>query len=143
MLSALGSRFDVDLYSGSNAADLAVHAKGRVKTHTEMPIVFHESKINLNMTAKSIRSGIPLRIWDVLGCGGFLISNYQAEIPDYLIPGEEIILYSSKEELIELTAYYLNHPKDRAEIAHNAYQKVKEFHTWTIRLSQLLELAFF
>ncbi len=142
LLSALGRDFSVDLYSASDASSLPVHPKGRVKTHTEMPLVFHHSAINLNITAKSIRSGIPLRVWDVLGCHGFLISNYQSEIPNFLTPGEDIILYSCKEELLDLAAYYLEHPKERTEIAENGYQKVKLCHTWPIRLTQMLELAF-
>lgn len=142
LLGALGSRFPVDLYSGSKVSDLPVRSCGRAKTHTEMPLVFHGSQINLNMTAKSIRSGIPQRVWDVLGCGGFLISNYQAEIPEHFIPNEDIVLYSSKEELIALADYYLAHPDVCREIAENGYQKVKQFHTWSIRLTQMLELAF-
>lgn len=142
MLSALGERFSVDLYSGSTATNLPVNARGRVKTHTEMPLVFHESAINLNMTAKSIRTAIPLRVWDVLGCKGFLISNYQAEIPEYFVPGEDIVLYSSREELLDMTAYYLSQPAKRREIAENAYQKIKEHHTYPIRLTEMLEAAF-
>ena len=143
MLTALGQHFSVSLYSGSDASALPVHTCGRVKTHTEMPLVFRQSHINLNMTAKSIRNGIPQRVWDVLGCHGFLISNYQSEIPAYLTPGEDIILYSSREELIDLTAYYMEHPKECLEIAENAYQKVREYHTYPVRLGQMLELAFF
>lgn len=142
LLTTLGERFPVFLYSGSDAAKLPVHSFGRVKTHTEMPLIFHGSQINLNMTAKSIRSGIPQRVWDVLGCGGFLISNYQAEIPEFLVPGEDLLLYSSAEELMELTAYYMEHPNECRTIANNGYQKVKAFHTYPIRLSQMLEYAF-
>ncbi|MGN0350667.1 MAG: DUF3880 domain-containing protein [Roseburia sp.] len=142
LLTALGNKFSVSLYSGSQASTLPVSCRGRVKTHTEMPLVFANSTINLNMTAKAIRSAIPLRIWDVLGCHGFLISNYQSEIPEHFIPGEDIILYSSKEELIDLCAYYLEHPAICREIAENAYQKITQFHTYTIRLLTMLELAF-
>lgn len=142
MLSALGSHFSVDLYSGSNVKNLPVNYRGRVKTHTEMPLVFHKSAINLNMTAKSIRTAIPLRVWDVFGCSGFLISNYQSEIPDYFVPGEDIVLYSSKDELVELTQYYLSHASERKEIARNAYEKVKTYHTYPIRLTEMLEKAF-
>lgn len=80
-----------------------------------------------------------------LGCAGLsglLISNYQAEIPDYFVPGEDIVLYSSKEELLDLTAYYLSHPAERKEIAHNAYEKVKAHHTYLTRITQMLETAF-
>ena len=107
-----------------------------------MPIIFYESQINLNFTAKSIRSGIPLRVWDILGCHGFLISNYQNEIMDYFSPSEDLIVYSSEEELVDLCNYYLSHPKQCHEIAENAYQKVKTQHTYQIRLSQILKAAF-
>jgi len=143
LLMALGKRFNVDLYSGSNALNLPVHMHGRVKTHTEMPLIFHESQINLNMTAKSIRSGIPQRVWDVLGCNGFLISNYQAELPEFLVPNEDFVFYSSEEELVSLVDYYLANPELCKEIANNAYRKVKEYHTWAIRLTQMIEVAFF
>lgn len=142
LLTRLGRQFPVNLYSGSDVSHLPLHACGRVKTHTEMPLVFHNSRINLNITAKSIRSGIPLRVWDVLGCQGFLISNYQAEIPEHFVPGEDLILYSSPEELLELCAYYLEHPEACHEIAVNGYQKIKEFHTWEVRLTQILKAAF-
>lgn len=113
-----------------------------MKTHTQMPLIFHESQINLNMTAKSIRSGIPQRVWDVLGCGGFLISNYQTELMEFLVPNEDFVFYSSEEELISLVEYYLANPRLCKEIAENGYRKVKEFHTWTVRLSQMIEMAF-
>ncbi len=143
LLTALGNHFKVDLYSGSKALNLPVQLHGRVKTHTEMPLIFHESQINLNMTAKSIRSGIPQRVWDVLGCGGFLISNYQTELMEFLVPNEDFVFYSSEEELVALVDYYLANPKLCKEIADNGYRKVKEFHTWTVRLGHMIELAFF
>lgn len=142
LLTALGKHYPVDLYTGSDATSLPVRCRGRVKTHTEMPVIFRRSAINLNMTAKSIRSGIPQRVWDVLGCHGFLISNYQTEIPEHFIPGEDLAVYSSADELLELTDYYLNHPKKCREIAENGYRKIKDYHTYPIRLTQMLELAF-
>lgn len=141
ILTALGRHFPVNLYSGSDASALPVKACELVKTHTEMPIIFHESHINLNITAKSIRTGIPLRVWDVLGCHGFLIYNYQTEVLDHLVPGEDLILYSSKEELVDLCMYYLAHPKECREITENAYEK-KKHHTYVIRMSQILKATF-
>ena len=42
-----------------------------------MPLVFQNSKINLNITLRSIKNGIPLRAIDIMGAGGFLLTNYQ------------------------------------------------------------------
>ena len=107
-----------------------------------MPIIFHQSKINLNLTAKSIRSGLSLRIFDVLGCEGFLITNYQAELPEHFNIGEDLEAYTSLDDLIGKCEYYLSHDKDRQEIAHNGFEKVKKYHTYDIRLTQMLEIAF-
>ena len=61
--------------------DVIVH--GGVDTLKEMPKVFRQSKINLNLSTRSIKTGIPQRVWDILGAGGFLITNYQNELNKY------------------------------------------------------------
>lgn len=142
-LKALSERFNVDLYTGSDTSSMPlIHNRGFAKTNTEMPIIFNQSKINLNLTAKSIRSGLSLRIFDVLGCEGFLITNYQAELPEHFNIGEDLEAYTSLDDLISKCEYYLLHDKERKEIAHNGFEKVKKYHTYDIRLTQMLEIAF-
>jgi spore maturation protein CgeB len=142
-LKALSEHFNVDLYTGSDTYSMPlIHNRGFAKTNTEMPIIFHQSKINLNLTAKSIRSGLSLRIFDVLGCEGFLITNYQAELPEHFNIGEDLEAYSSLDDLMGKCEYYLSHDKERREIAHNGFEKVKKYHTYDIRLTQMLEIAF-
>lgn len=142
-LKALSEHFNVDLYTGSDTYSMPlIHNRGFAKTNTEMPIIFHQSKINLNLTAKSIRSGLSLRIFDVLGCEGFLITNYQAELPEHFNIGEDLEAYTSLDDLMGKCEYYLSHDKDRREIAHNGFEKVKKYHTYDIRLTQMLEIAF-
>lgn len=142
-LKAISEHFNVDLYTGSDTYSMPlIHNRGFAKTNTEMPIIFHQSKINLNLTAKSIRSGLSLRIFDVLGCEGFLITNYQAELPEHFNIGEDLEAYTSLDDLMGKCEYYLSHDKDRQEIAHNGFEKVKKYHTYDIRLTQMLEIAF-
>lgn len=142
-LKVLSEHFNVDLYTGSDTYSMPlIHNRGFAKTNTEMPIIFHQSKINLNLTAKSIRSGLSLRIFDVLGCEGFLITNYQAELPEHFNIGEDLEAYTSLDDLMGKCEYYLSHDKERMEIAHNGFEKVKKYHTYDIRLTQMLEIAF-
>ncbi|MDE7332500.1 MAG: glycosyltransferase [Lachnospiraceae bacterium] len=142
-LQALSHDFHVDIYTRSSCKDLTpgsnLRLKGGVSTLTEMPKVFHCSKINLNITIKSIQSGLSLRIWDVLGCGGFLLSNYQTEIPEYFEIGKDLVCYESIEDLKEKAAYYLTHDDIRMEIARNGYEKVKAQHTWAHRISSMMQ----
>lgn len=142
LMNLIGRNYKLDLYTGSDTTGLPVCNRGLVKTLTEMPLVFHYSKINLNITSKSIREGLPLRIFDILGCGGFLITNYQAELPDLFVPDEDLVVYESDEDLLEKINYYLNHDNVRKEIAHNGYEKVCKLHNYPERILQMISLAY-
>lgn len=142
-MKLLSERFSVDLYTASDTTCLPhIHNKGLAKTLEEMPVIFHNSKINLNITSKAIRSGLPLRIFDILGCGGFVLTNFQPELPEIFTPGEDIVFYESLDDLAEKCDYYLHHESERKEIAESGFEKAKQFHTYPIRLEQMLHLAF-
>lgn len=140
-LNSLAEDFDITLYTRSDTTGLQnVICRDGVSTLTEMPKVFHCSKINLNITMKPIQAGLSLRIWDILGCGGFLLSNYQAEIPEYFEVGKELDCYESLTDLKEKVAFYLTHDDIRAEIANYGYQKVKQFHTYKHRIASIINI---
>lgn len=141
-MKLLGHQYPVKLYTGSDTTGLPVQNCGLVKTLTEMPLVFYNSKINLNITSKSIRTALPLRIFDVLACGGFLLTNYQSELTDYFTIGTDLECYTSEDELLAKTDYYLTHEKQRLEIAHNGLEKVKACHNYPERLLQMISLAY-
>ena len=143
LLKLLSDRFNVDIYTGSDTSSMPnINNRGFAKSLEEMPIIFNQSKINLNITAKSIRSGLSLRIFDVLGCGGFLITNYQAEIPEFFEIGKDLVTYDSPESLVQLCDYYLKHEDERMEIAKNGYEKVKKLHIYDVRLLQMIDMSF-
>ena len=130
ILNHIGGSFGkekIHLFTNSSTDEInEVTCHGGVATLTEMPYVFRKSRINLNLTTRSIKTGIPQRVWDVLACKGFLISNYQEELPQYFILGKHLVAYESRQELIELIGFYLEHEDERREIAERGYAVVKE-----------------
>ncbi len=139
-LIELSKHYKVNVYSNSDVSDLLrIQYCGLVDYWSEMPKVFRMSKINLNFTIPNIKSGIPLRIWDVLGCGGFLLTNYQAEIPYYFKEGEDLVCFDSLEDLCEKVGYYLEHEEERKRIAWNGYRKVREKHSYIERIRTILD----
>lgn len=139
-LIELSKHYKVNVYSNSDVSDLLrIQYCGSVDYWSEMPKVFRMSKINLNFTIPNIKSGIPLRIWDVLGCGGFLLTNYQAEIPYYFKEGEDLVCFDSLEDLCEKVGYYLEHEEERKRIAWNGYRKVREKHSYIERIRTILD----
>lgn len=138
----LSEKFEVDIYTASDTKEIPkLKNHGTIMTHTQMPIVFNKSTINLNPTSKPIRSGIPLRIFDLLACEGFVLRNYQSDLLNEFLQGEELDIYSSIEELEEKIRYYLSHMDVCREIAHNGYEKVSKYHTYPLRLEQMFRLG--
>lgn len=138
----LSEKFEVDIYTASDTKEIPkLKNHGTIMTHTQMPIVFNKSTINLNPTSKPIRSGIPLRVFDLFACEGFVLCNYQSDLLNEFVPGEELDIYSSIEELEEKIRYYLSHTDVCKEIAHNGYEKVSKYHTYPLRLEQMFRLG--
>ena len=140
ILTLLSNHFDVALYSGEqNVAIPKIRKKNYIDYYTQMPKVFKCSKVNLNISLKTIRTGIPLRVLDILASGGFVISNFQEELAEYFRLGEEIITYGDIEELYYLVNYYLQHEEERKEIADRGLQRVKEDFRFEERMKVILE----
>lgn len=140
VLNELAKKFMVSVYTQSDITPLkGILYCTSAESRQEMPKIFHYSKINLNPTAKGIRSGISQRVWDVLGAGGFLLCNAQEEVLQAFKPGVELEVYHSLEELTEKAAYYLSHFKERERIAQQGLYRVEKYHTYEKRIAKLLE----
>lgn len=140
ILEKLSQDNSVDLYSYNALKGLPkVNCKGFVKYYKEMPIVFRCSQINLNISLKIIKEGIPLRVFDILGAGGFLITNYQKEIEECFDIGKDLVVYESLEDLSEKVKYYLKHPKERCAIAKRGHDKAAKCYSIERQLEKILK----
>lgn len=143
LLTAVAQYSDLKIYTiDRNAVIPNALNMGAIDYYSEMPYVFANSKINLNITLRSIQSGIPLRGMDILGAGGFLLTNFQADFLDYFIPDEDFVYYESQEDLVEKVQYYLAHEKRRIEIAHNGHEKAKANHSFEKFFEHIFEVVF-
>ena len=143
ILGFLSQAHQVDLYTYNKTPELVrVRNRGTAEVMTEAPFIFRSSKINLNISLRSILSGIPLRAFDIMGNKGFLISNYQEDYEEYFKAGEDYIYYTDYEDLGRKAEYFLGHEKEREEIALNGYRKVKEYHTYEKRVETMMEIVF-
>lgn len=140
VLNTLARHYTVDLYTRSNCANLQnVRTHPGVNYNTEMNKIFYLSRINLNITLPSIETGLPQRILDIMGCGGFVLTNYQEEIEEYFAIGQDIEVFRDLDELMEKTAYYLSHEENRLRIAINGYQKIREHFSYTRQLQHMIQ----
>ncbi len=140
-IANLLSQYDFRLYTGSNKDLLSdnVQVYPPLNYSNELPKAYHLSKINLNITLHSIQSGIPLRVFDIMGVGGFMLTNYQPEIEDLFTVGTDLEVYHSIDELEEKALYYLTHENQRLKIAMNGYKTVTEKYSFGNRLDTILD----
>ena len=144
LLTGLAKKHSVTLYAPYSSdlqefEDLIM--AGPVEYYHEMPLAFRHSKINLNITLSCIRSGIPLRILDILGSGGFLITNPQIELEEHFTDGIDLVYYQNEKDLYEKAEYYLSHEEERKKIAASGYEKVKQYYNYPLLIQRMFELG--
>lgn len=142
LLKLVSQHFDTKLYTHNPTPELPkVKNMGSIDYYTNMPYAFRFSKINLNITLRSIQKGIPLRAMDIMGAGGFLMSNYQEDFLRHFTPGEDFVYFESDGDLLDKCDYYLKHEEERSRIAKNGHDKIKEEHNYPLRLSQIIKMV--
>lgn len=139
LIRTISEKYPFDLFTHDRNFSLrGLTNHGPVNNYQEMPLVFRLSKINLNISLRSILSGIPQRAFDIMGSGGFLLSNYQNDFLDFFTPGEDFIFYESKADLLDKIDYYLTHEEERLQISKNGHDKVAAAHTYRHRVREML-----
>ncbi|MCR5339291.1 MAG: DUF3880 domain-containing protein [Lachnospiraceae bacterium] len=141
LLTLLSGKFKVRLFTPEKTPDLPkVLNMGKVDYYDRAPIAMKCAKINLNISLRSIHTGMPLRAVDIMACGGFLLSNYQADFMEYFEPGKDFVYYESIGQAAELCEYYLTHEEERNKIAASGYEKVKELLGYSSQVEKMLAL---
>lgn len=145
VLRTISAERPVCLYTSSDLPSTLcndnVRKMGPADYQKEVPLIFHNSKINLNITSKTIESGIPQRVFDILSCGGFCLTNYQPEMEEYFVDGEDLVMYTGMEDLTAKVNYYLEHEEERRQIAENGRRRVREEYGLEMKLKEMLELV--
>lgn len=142
MLSLLAECCDLRLYTWDHqTVPDNVRRFSQVSFEDSLKI-YHAGKINLNITLRSIESGIPLRVFDIMSVGGFVLTNRQPEIAELFEEGREIVTFRTPEEMLEKVDYYLTHEEERLRVALNGYRKVSGCCTFEQRLRKIIAILY-
>lgn len=128
---------------------------------TRMQEIFAKSKINLNLSNSitydlrflkhnfknilhAIRSSknasqMKARNFEIPYFGGFQLTDYLPTMENYFEIGKEIVCYSSVEEAIQLTRYYLENDSLREQIKEAAVKRAREEHTYLHRFQEIFK----
>lgn len=142
ILETLSTQMDTHLYTHSTDEEV-----GFCKLHPPVdcydiaPKVYKSSKINLNISLRSIQTGIPLRAFEIMSSNSFLLTNFQEDFLRHFEPDKDFVFFHSLEECIDKANYYLKHDLERKKIARSGYEKMIQYHTFEIRLQEIFHIA--
>lgn len=141
VLNTLSEAYQVVLHTSSRVEKDQlgnVEVRLPVLPGEDAAVVYAGSKINLNISLKGIEGGTIQRIMDIMGAGGFVMTNFCEETAELFEEDKEIVMYKTPEELFEKIDYYLKHDKEREAIARAGHYKVIGNYTYETKLKKLL-----
>lgn len=141
IIREVGKRLPMTLYTQSSKSNIpGVSVYGYIDYEYDMPLMFANSAINLNITLRNIRTGIPLRALDIMGAGGFLLTNYCPELSEFMVDGEDFVAYSDENDCCEKAAYYLRHEDERRRIAQNGREKTAKYFNYDVQIGKMTDV---
>lgn len=141
LLTLLSKYCHVKLFTPGAPELSGVTVRGVVDYDKEMPLVFKCSRVNLNITLRNIRHGIPQRVLDIMGCRALALTNYQEDLTEYFEDGRDLLIYHSMEEALDKCRFYLKHEKEAEKIRRSGYRIVREQFSYEHQLNQIWELS--
>ena len=100
----------------------------------EMAAVFASSKIVLN---EAILGDLNFRVFEAMACGALLATErIDNGLLDLFTPGEHLAVYGP-DDLVPQVAHYVRADAERARVAANGAQAVRERHTLRARMAAL------
>jgi spore maturation protein CgeB len=99
------------------------------------------AKVCVNTLHYAEVNGLNCRAFELAGCGGFQLITSVPALAEHFIPGAEIAIFSTVDELIDKTRYYLGNPDEAKAIAERGRLRAHKDHTYEHRLSTILRIA--
>lgn len=105
---------------------------------------FSQSRLSLgfatagesHLTQKRLRH-LRLREFEAPMAGALYLTEEQPELAEYFEPGQEVLTYTDRENLLDQVRYYLGHQEQSERIRHAGLQRARRDHTWQHRFRQL------
>lgn len=104
--------------------------------------VFNGSKICLNLSNPWHVGTMPQikgRHFEIPQIGGFQICTPADDLTSYFVDGQEIVIATSLEDLIDKLKYYLVHDNEREQIAYAGRRRMLRDHQWANRFEHIFK----
>jgi spore maturation protein CgeB len=80
------------------------------------------------------------RVFEALSCGAFLLVDRQPDVTALFEDGKHLVVFDDEKDLKDKAAYYLAHPRERAEIAARGSGLARSAHTYVQRVRSMFAI---
>jgi len=94
--------------------------------------------VNVNVTSRKWKKGLPIDMLAIMGAGGFILTNYQPGMEEIFKIGEDLVVYEDKTDLIDKLNYYMKSEEERSIIAQKGREKVKNYYKLEQRINDII-----
>ena len=108
--------------------------------YEELGKIYSASRVNIDIGRLYQSDIVPMRIFDILAHGGFVIAEHVEGIEALFAP-DELVTWRSLAELYAKAEHYLTHPEQAERIAARGRARVLRDHTIRGRLAQMMAEA--
>lgn len=123
------------------AAEPGIQYMGSAGHHHELNKIYSNSRINLDISRIYQMDIVPMRCFDILSCGGFVLAEHSAALEALFEVGHEIESYTCLDELIDKIKFYAAHQNLARQIGARGRRRVLSSHTILHRVDEMLERA--
>lgn len=129
--------FGLVVYGNNWSPPLSEVSRGKLPM-PDLPKLYSGSRVNLNahLLEHVEWETINLRIFDILACGGFIVSDHFKALSDTF--GDALVYTSGNEDLWAKLVHFLNDPAERARRAQEGRRLVLGGHTYQQRMQDVV-----
>ena len=109
-----GPRFGTEMYKALRSGRIVLDARARHLYFDQVSNQYVD--MGRNETAN-------MRIFEVTGCGSFLLTEFFDNLEDFFEIGKEIETFRDSDEMLRKIRYYLDHPDEREAIARRGQER--------------------
>lgn len=103
--------------------------------------IYADSQITLNI---ALNGDLNLRVFEALAAGGFLLTDQLTEssgLQALFKPGEDLEIWSGKDELVEKIQYYFANPAEAFRIRRAGQKKLLDLHSPEVKIREFWDLV--
>ena len=130
---------NIHIYGDKGWKSITKNYKGFADHGDELTSIYSASTINLDLPRIYQRDILTMRIFDILACGGILLTENSDNLPEIFSNGIHLMSYTDSEDMLEKTNLLIKDDSLREAISKQGMEEVLNHHLISHRVDTILQ----